>query len=131
VSPEGTSKGNMARVWVLDTSTKGTGATMVPLESVLRKSSGETDPIYVPPPARPTDPSPAEPPRPWSFKVVDIMTQAVLVEDGSVRATIDALNEVRSIVDVNVYVRDPETAKWRLLTLREQRLLWGHRDATP
>jgi hypothetical protein len=40
----------MARVWVLDTSTKGTGATMVPLESVLRKPSGRSDAIYVPPP---------------------------------------------------------------------------------
>jgi len=126
----GTQKGTMARVWVLDTSTKGTGATMVPLESVLRKSSGQAEPIYVPPPRRTQDPPAAEPPRPWSFKVLDIMTQVVLVEDGSARATIEALNQVRSFVDVNVYAREAKTGRWRLLTLQEQRLLWGYRDAT-
>jgi hypothetical protein len=126
----GTQKGTMPRVWVLDTSTKGTGATMVPLESVLRKSSGQAEPIYVPPPRRTQDPPAAEPPRPWSFKVLDIMTQVVLVEDGSARATIEALNQVRSFVDVNVYAREAKTGRWRLLTLQEQRLLWGYRDAT-
>jgi hypothetical protein len=126
----GTQKGTMPRVWVLDTSTKGTGATMVPLESVLRKSSGQAEPIYVPPPPRPQDSPAAEPPRPWSFKVLDIMTQAVLVEDGSARETIEALNQVRSIVDVNVYAREAKTGRWRLLPLQEQRLLWGYRDAT-
>jgi len=62
--------------------------------------------------------------------VLDIMTQAVLVEDGSARETIEALNQVRSIVDVNVYAREAKTGRWRLLPLQEQRLLWGYRDAT-
>ncbi len=31
----------MAKVWVLDTETKGTGANMVPLEKVLREAGAE------------------------------------------------------------------------------------------
>lgn len=118
----------MARVWVLDTSTKGTGATMVPLESVLRKPSAHNEPIYVPPPQRPKDPAPAEPRPPRTFKVLDILSQQVLAEDATARATIDVLNGVRSIVDVYVYVWEPTLSKWRLLTFDEQRLLWDHRD---
>jgi hypothetical protein len=121
----------MARVWVLDTSTKGTGAAMVPLDTVLRKPSEHTEPIYVPPPRRPKDPPPAEPRRPRTFKVVDIMTRQVLAEDATARATIEVLNGVRSIVDVTVYVWEPTPAKWRLLTFHEQRLLWNRRDAAP
>jgi hypothetical protein len=42
----------MAKVWVLDTETKGTGANMVPLEKTLRKP----------------EPSPARPPAPPAKK---------------------------------------------------------------
>ncbi|MGH2851422.1 MAG: hypothetical protein ACRDLP_12475 [Solirubrobacteraceae bacterium] len=121
----------MARVWVLDTSTKGTGATMVPLDSVLRKPSGRRDAIYVPPPRTPKAPPPAEPRRPRMFKVLDIRSREVLAEAATARATIEVLNGVRSIVDVNVYVWVPATEQWRLLTFDEQRLLWSHRDARP
>jgi hypothetical protein len=123
------SEGTMARVWVLDTSTKGTGATMVPLETVLRKPSAHREPIYVPPPPRPKAPSPAEPRRPRAFKVIDVMTRQVLAEDVTARATIEVLKGKRSIVDVNVYVWEPTGAKWRLLTFDEQRRLWNRRDA--
>jgi hypothetical protein len=34
----------MAKVWVLDTETKGTGAEMVPLEKVLEKGAPKADP---------------------------------------------------------------------------------------
>jgi hypothetical protein len=119
----------MARVWVLDTSTKGTGATMVPLETIVRKPSGDVEPIYVPPPQRPKDPPPAEPRLPRKFKVVDVRSRQVLAEDAPARATIEVLNDVRSIVDVYVYVWEATAAKWRLLTFGEQRLLWNHRDA--
>ena len=118
----------MARVWVLDTSTKGTGATMVPLDSVLRKPSGRRDAIYVPPQQPPKAPPPAEPRRPRMFKVVDIRSREVLAEGATARATIEILNGVRHIVDVNVYVWLPATEQWRLLTFDEQRLLWSHRD---
>jgi|HubBroStandDraft_6_1064221.scaffolds.fasta_scaffold1233719_2 hypothetical protein len=121
----------MARVWVLDTSTKGTGATMVPLESVLRKPSGGSDAIYVPPPRPPKAPPAAEPRRPRRFKVVDIRSREVLADDATARATIQVLNGVRSIVDVNVYIWTPATEKWRLLTFHEQRLLWSHREPAP
>lgn len=43
------------------------------------------------------------------------------------REAVDALGAVRSIVDVTVYVREPESGAWRLLTFDEQRLLWSHR----
>src|SRR5579862_4991552 len=121
----------MARVWVLNTSTKGTGATMVPLESVLHKPSGHSAPMYVPPPRPPKAPAPAEPRRPRMFKVVDIRSREVLAEDATARATIQVLNGVRSIVDVNVYVWTPATEKWRLLAFEEQRLLGSRRDPAP
>lgn len=114
--------------WVLDTSTKGTGATMVPLETVLRKPSAQAEPIHVPPPRRPhTVPSP-EPPRPRLFKVVDISTREILTEGASTHVAIDALSDVRSIVDVNIYVWHPAKERWRLLTFGEKRLLWDHRE---
>src|SRR5579864_7111993 len=121
----------MARVWVLDTSTKGTGATMVPLESILRKPAGRGEAIYVPPPRPAKAPAPAGPRRARLFKVLDIRSREVLAEGATARATIQVLNGVRSIVDVNVYVWMPATEKWRLLTFDEQRLLWNRREAAP
>jgi len=104
---------------------------MVPLESILRKPAGRSDPIHVPPPRPPKTPEPAVPRRPRMFKVVDIRSREVLAKDASARATIDVLNGVRSIVDVNVYVWMPATEKWRLITFDEQRLLWSHREPAP
>jgi hypothetical protein len=50
----------MARAWVLDTDTKGTGARMVPLEDVLEKPKPKARP---PGPVRkPAKPSPAQRP---------------------------------------------------------------------
>jgi hypothetical protein len=118
----------MAKVWVRDTSTKGTGATMVPLESILRKPEGRGDAIYVPPPRPPKAPEPAEPRSARMFKVIDVRSREVLAEDASARAAIGVLNGVRSIVDVTVYVWVPAAEKWRLLTFDEQRLLWSHRE---
>jgi hypothetical protein len=47
------------------------------------------------------------------------------------RATLDVLKEVRSSVDVRIFVWDHEADKWHLLTLSEQRALWdaAHRTA--
>jgi hypothetical protein len=117
----------MAKTWVLDTSTKGTGASMVPLENVLRTPSEDAERIFVPPPARPkAAPAPeARPPR--LFKVVDIVTRQVLTEGADARKTIEVLNGVRSIVDVNIYVWQPRTETWRLLRFEERRLLWDSR----
>jgi hypothetical protein len=118
----------MARVWVLDTSTKGTGATMVPLDTILRKPGAGGGTIYVPPPRPPKAPAPTEPRPARTFKVVDVRSREVLAEDANARATIEVLKAVGSIVDVNVYVWMPALERWRLLTFDEQRLLWSHRD---
>ena len=113
------------RAWVLETSTKGTGANMVPLERVLRSPASTPTSIYVPPKPRPR-PEPAPEPRaPRRFKVVDVLTRQVLGEDLSTREALDALRSVRSVVDVNVYVADRQ--RWRLLTMDEQRALWDLR----
>ena len=70
----------MARVWVLDTETKGTGANMVPLERVLKKPGSEEVAVRVLPQPRPPAPKPPEPRQPRQFKVVDVMTREVLAE---------------------------------------------------
>lgn len=117
----------MAKKWVLDTSTKGTGASMVPLDNVLSKPSERTERIFVPPPPRPKAAPAPEPRQPRSFKVVDIVTRQVLTEGAHAREALEVLNGVRSIVDVNVYVWQPKTEKWRLLSFEERRLLWDAR----
>jgi hypothetical protein len=105
----------MGRVWVLDTETKGTGAEMVPLDKVLKKQAPSKEP------------KPPEPRPPLRFKIVDVMTRAALAEDASARETVSVLEDVRSIVDVNIFVWQPKAEKWRLLTLDEKRRLWERR----
>jgi hypothetical protein len=117
----------MRRVWILDTETKGTGAHMVPLEKVLRKPEGRRELPYVPKPRAPRVEQPA-PRRPRIFRVVDVMTREVLAEGTTVHATVDALRDVRSVVDVSVSVWEPESERWRQLTLPEQRALWEFRE---
>lgn len=123
----------MAKTWVLDTDTKGTGAEMVPLESALARKRGAPQGeriSVVRPKRRAAEPAPEAPPRrrlPARFKVVDVLSRSVLAEDAGTRETVDALERVRSSVDVRIYVRDPESDGWRPLTLRETRLLWGFR----
>jgi hypothetical protein len=113
----------MTKKWVLHTETKGTGAQMVPLESITERPNA-TQPVFVPrEPRRRAEPE-AKPTKPRRFRVVDVMTRQPLIEDGSTRQTVDALNRVRSIVDVNVYVWHEGEDRWRLLTLAEQRAMW-------
>lgn len=113
----------MGKVWVLDIETKGTGANMVPLERTTKRSSA-VEPVLVPRdvPPRP-DPAP-EPQAPKRFKIVDLMTRQTLADDVSARVAADVLSEVRSIVDVNVYVwREPES-RWQMLPYSDMRTLW-------
>jgi hypothetical protein len=114
----------MAKTWVLHTETKGTGAQVVPLESVTKRSS-TVEPVFMPRKRRP-QPEPVTPtPRPARrFRVVDLMTREVLAHDASTRETVDVLKDVRSTVDVNVYVWQEDDERWRLLTFGEQRALW-------
>jgi hypothetical protein len=120
----------MAKVWVLDTGTKGTGASVVPLESTQVEPAPPGGELRVPSKPAPRRRKPAEPWRPPRFKVVDVVSGAVLADGADRPATLAALREVRSSVDVRVYVRRSETDRWRLLTLQEQRALWRLRDAT-
>jgi hypothetical protein len=123
----------MAKHWVLDTETKGTGAEMVPLEKVLerRRSSRAVEDERPrrrsrPPRREPQAPEP-QPRRPRRFKVVDVMTRRPVAEDVGMHETLELLNDFRSVVDVIVYAWDRERADWRPLTMREQKLLWESR----
>ena len=71
----------MARIWVLDTETKGTGAQMVPLDRVLEKPGPSGEPFFVPPKPRPREPKPPEPRAPRRFRIVDVVTRQVLADD--------------------------------------------------
>lgn len=118
----------MAKKWILDTETKGTGAQMLPLEKVLREPAGK--PARRPVPSRRPKPVPAaEPAPPRRFKVVDVMTREVLAEGAGTRATVDLLAEVRSIVDVALYVWSERLGQWQLLTFAESKMLWDLRGS--
>jgi hypothetical protein len=102
---------------------------MVPLERVLTKPGSEPSPVRVLPRPQPR-PAPAPEPRlPRRFKVVDVMTREVLAEDADTRSTVKLLEDVRSIVDVTIFVWQPEDERWRMLTLDESRALWQYRGA--
>ena len=122
----------MGRTWVLDTDTKGTGAQMVPLEKVLREPAGKPARRPVPRPEPKPAPAP-EPAKPRRFKVIDVMTREVLAEGAGTRATVELLDDVRSIVDVAIYVWSDRSPKWQLLTFAESKMLWdlrGRRSPT-
>ena len=118
----------MARTWKLETSTKGTGATVVPLRDAAEEG-GERGLHLVVPTPRERDPAEAPPtPRPpRRFRVVDVMTGQVLADDALIREAVDALGRVRSSVDVTVSVWHEGDGRWRMLTRREQDALWRHR----
>ncbi len=118
----------MAKVWVLDTETKGTGAEMVPLEKALREPQTSRRPRPRKPSRAPARrPEPEERREPPTFKVVDVMTREVLADGADARATVDLLEGIRSVVDVTIYVRDRQDREWRKLPLREQKRVWGFR----
>lgn len=120
----------MTKRWVLDTGTKGTGAEMVPLDKVLKEPARESGPDFVPPQPRPRAAPEPEPRAPRRFRVVDVMTGQALAEDADARATLAVLERVRSVVDVRVYVWQPKSGRWRLLTMGEQKAMWARRRAT-
>ena len=115
---------------MLDTETKGTGANMVPLDRVLRKPGTEHEPVRVLRQPNPPAPKLPEPRSPRKFKVVDVMTREVLAEGADTRTTVRLLEDVRSIVDVTIWVWQPEADRWRMLTLEEARSLWEYRGRT-
>jgi hypothetical protein len=120
----------MARTWVLDTETKGTGAHVAPLEKATPRRSPKSDLnlVQFKRPVAPRAAPESDAPAPRRFKVVDLMTRETLAEHADARTTIDLLGQVRSVVDVNVYVWNPRRQGWRLLGFDEKRALWDFRD---
>jgi hypothetical protein len=122
----------MAKTWVLETHTKGTGANIVPLEDGAPAAPAETserEPMFVP---RKPAPRPAAAPArkaPSRFKVVEVTTHRVLAEDAGVRATVELLRSIPSITDVAIWIWSEKHGRYVLLTHREQRRLWDLRDA--
>jgi hypothetical protein len=100
---------------------------MVPLEKRTAKGDRSQHALYVPRKHTPPPPKPpaAKPAR--KFKVIDVVSRQVLTEGTDTRGTIDVLKNVRSIVDIQVYVWQPVHETWRMLGLDEVRLLWDHR----
>ena len=119
----------MAKTWILDTETKGTGASMVPLEKALAKRSAEQDLDVVTLEGPPAQPRPVQPPAPLSFKIVDVRSSQVLADGVDARAAVEVLEDVGSVVDIRIYVWAPLTGRWRLLTLGEQKALWEFRGS--
>jgi hypothetical protein len=117
----------MAKTWVLDTETKGTGAQMVPIEKVHGDpAKGGRSAIVVQDP-KPRPERVREPVGPRRFKVVDVMSKRALAEDASTAETVALLRDQRSIVDVTILVWEPKRNSWQELSLREKQMLWGFR----
>jgi hypothetical protein len=115
----------VAKVWVLDTETKGTGAQMVPLEKALKRPAGDPERRRARPVPRPARRErPPEPTPPRRFRVIDARSRQPLAEDANAPDTIEVLRAVEQPVDVSVYVWEPKPETWRLLTSREKSLLW-------
>ena len=119
----------MAKTWVLDTETKGTGAHVVPLEKVLQRGARKPDLNLVDLQRPPATQAPLEPdaPKRRSFRILDVMTRETVAEGIDLPTALDLLGDVRSNVDVHIYVWDAERTRWRLLGLDEQRALWDAR----
>jgi hypothetical protein len=114
----------MAKTWVLDSETKGTGAHIAPLNNEPASASAKPLALVTLPRA----PSPAKAPEPSHsrrFRVVDVMGARVLGENIGARETVGLLAPMRSPLDARVYVWVEKLDRWRLLTLGETRALWG------
>jgi hypothetical protein len=117
----------MAKVYKLDTETKGTGAAVVPLRPEGSRATTAGEPIYVPRKPRPRPEPEPEPRAPRRFRVMDVESRRLLADGADLRATLDVLGTVRSSVDVRVEVLQPQSGRWRQLTLAEQGRLWARR----
>lgn len=121
----------MAKTWILDTETKGTGAHMTPLEPARAKPDDARELALVTL-ERPPRPAPEQPqPEPLRLKVVDVLGARTLGEDVDVREAVRLLDGVRSPLDVRVFVRAGADAKWRLVGRDELKTLWAFRGSAP
>jgi hypothetical protein len=119
----------VAKTWILDTETKGTGAHIAPLKDGRARPERELATVTFERPPRPVD-EPA-PPAPRLFKIVDVMSARVLAEGADTRETLKLLASMRSVVDARIYVWAPSSDRWRLLSIAEQRALWQLRNREP
>ena len=119
----------MAKTWVLETHTKGTGANIVPLkeEQDAPAREREPEPVFVHPPTRPKPPKPPAPRKPRRFRVVDVTTREVLADDAGIREALAALRDVHSVTDVAISTWSDKHGRYRLLTHGEQKALWDRR----
>ena len=116
----------MAKTWILDTETKGTGAHVAPLKDGRTRRERDLATVTFDRPPRPVEAP--EPPAPRTFKVVDVMSARVLAEGADTRETLELLAGMRSVIDARIYVWAPGAERWRLLSIAEQRELWQLRD---
>ena len=127
--------GKKRTAWVLDTDTKGTGAEMVPLERLeeRKRVRDERERLrVVRPKADPGDDptfAPDEPRMPHRFRVVDVLSRETLAVDAGISETLEVLRGVGSVVDVNVFVWEPDEDDWRPLRMSERRRLWNLRSS--
>jgi hypothetical protein len=118
----------MAKTWVLDTETKGTGAHIAPLKRGARSAPAKLDLVQLHPPASPVrERQEGAPARARTFKVVDVFSGEVLAEDVTASGAVGALAGVRKAIDVLIYTRE-EHGRWRLLRLGESNALWAMRE---
>jgi hypothetical protein len=123
----------MAKTWVLDTETKGTGAHIAPLKREDGEKSRELNLVRFHPPAAAGSSASSDAKRSVSaqamrFKVVDILAARVLVEDVTLRAALRALGSSRKAIDARVYARRAKGGRWHLLSLADTRRLWSLRE---
>jgi hypothetical protein len=119
----------VAKTWILDTETKGTGAHIAPLKDGHPRPERELATVSFDRPPRPVvEPAP---PAPRMFKVVDVMSARVLADGADTRETLKLLAGMRSVVDARIYVWAPGSDRWRLLSIAEQRALWQLRSRAP
>ncbi len=114
----------MAKTWVLDTETKGTGAHVEPLRDARRGPEKELSLTRFKAPPR--APAVTAAPGPRRFRVVDVLGGGLLADDVGIEAALAALEPLRNALDARVYVRSGEGARWRLLTLAQTRALWDY-----
>ena len=72
----------MAKTWVLDTETKGTGAHIAPLRRDSGKAPEKLSFVQLHPPAS-AEHAEQAPPEPKRFKVVDVLSGRMLAQDVS------------------------------------------------
>ncbi len=117
----------MAKTWVLDTETKGTGAHVVPIEKTLQPARIEQELALVELERAPRPPQPAPAHEPLRFKVVNVMNGHVLAEGTDARETVRVLEAMRSVLDARIFEWVSGKRRWRLLTLGECKALWAFR----